>query len=151
MLWLAQQNDPSKVIPIVIALVIAVLVLGGAIMFLRRKLLSREQDTVEDEGLLQGLRRMRDEGKLSQAEFDAARRKMVMKSAERLKSPAKSNKQATQSADANLLASRGELEAAAAEALLRSQQRAASLKPPAQAKPAPSDTAHPPKPHKPTS
>lgn len=83
-----QAND---VIPWVIGLVAALLVLFGGALMVRKWMLKPDSSPASDEGLLEGLRRLRDEGKLSDAEYQQARKQMVGKAAERMKTSESSN------------------------------------------------------------
>lgn len=63
------------------------LVGGLAIMLFRRKLLKGD-DPAADETLFESLRRMRDSGQMSIEEYEAARKTMVKKAAEKMNKPA---------------------------------------------------------------
>ncbi|MFN5944256.1 MAG: hypothetical protein ACK5ZG_01685 [Phycisphaerae bacterium] len=71
-----QVND---VIPWVIGLVVALLVLVGGAVLVRKWMLRSDSGTASDEGLMEGLRRARDEGKISQEEFDRTRKQIIAK------------------------------------------------------------------------
>lgn len=87
---LAQSTkQANNVVPWVIALVIAVLVLFGGALLVRKWML-RGDISPGDEGLLESMRRMRDEGKLSDEEYQQARKQMIGKAAERMKTSDKS-------------------------------------------------------------
>jgi hypothetical protein len=59
--------------------VLIVLVLAGAVavMMVRRRLLQGESSVDASEGLLDSMRRLRDSGEMSAAEFEAARKSMA--------------------------------------------------------------------------
>jgi hypothetical protein len=63
--------------------VLIVVVVAAALVLLkyRGRLLARDSDAALHEGLFENLRRMRNQGRLTQEEYDAARRKMVAKAA----------------------------------------------------------------------
>lgn len=79
MLVLAQSQRASDVVPWVVGLVVAVLVLFGAAVAARKWMLRSDSGTASDEGLMEGLRRARDEGKISQEEFDRTRKQIIAK------------------------------------------------------------------------
>lgn len=56
-------------------LIVAVAVGGGALLAYRRRLFAR--DAGAESGILNSLRGMRDRGQITQAEFDAARKRMA--------------------------------------------------------------------------
>ena len=70
------------------ALIAVVLVAALILMRYRGRLLARDADTALHEGLFENLRRMRDQGRLTQEEYDAARRKMAAKAAGKAPPPA---------------------------------------------------------------
>lgn len=76
---LAQAQRASDVVPWVIGLVAAVLVLFGAAVAVRKWMLRGDSGSASDEGLMEGLRRARDEGKISQDEFDRTRKQIIAK------------------------------------------------------------------------
>ncbi len=101
---LVQAQTPKSSYEALIWLgVMLVLTVAGGIfvMFVRRRLFGGGQDGIGEEGILDSLRRMRDQGEISQQEFESARRAMLEKAMSR-KSPAKSAKP-----DADAGASRG--------------------------------------------
>lgn len=61
------------------ALIVVVVVAGLVIMKIRASMLSKEREG--DDGVFAGLRAMRDAGKLSSAEYDAARKRLAAKAA----------------------------------------------------------------------
>jgi hypothetical protein len=69
-----QAND---IIPWVIGLVVALLLLVGGAVLVRKWMLRGDSGTASDEGLMEGLRRARDEGKISQDEFDRTRKQII--------------------------------------------------------------------------
>ncbi len=71
-----QAND---IIPWVIGLVVALLLLVGGAVLVRKWMLRGDSGTASDEGLMEGLRRARDEGKISQEEFDRTRKQIIAK------------------------------------------------------------------------
>ena len=79
MLVLAQSQRASEIVPWVVGLVAAVLVLFGAAVAARKWMLRGDSGTASDEGLMEGLRRARDEGKISQDEFDRTRKQIIAK------------------------------------------------------------------------
>lgn len=78
LITLAQSSVPkasSSALIWVVVLIIAVMILGAALMVLRKKMF--EPDASESQaGLLETLRAMHRRGELSDGEFEAARRKM---------------------------------------------------------------------------
>ncbi len=85
---LAQKKyDSMSVILVVLALLALTLVGGLVIMLFRRKLLSKEEEAA-NETLFESLRRMRDSGQMSIDEYEAARKTMVKKAAEKMNKPA---------------------------------------------------------------
>lgn len=89
-LWLiAQQatrqstSSPGQVLAWVAILIVAVVVLGLAVLVLRRKLLSRDDAGMNPTTLMESLRQMRDSGEMSSQEYDAVRKKLAGKVANR--------------------------------------------------------------------
>lgn len=74
----------------VAVLILCVIGLGLAILAMRRRLLSRDADSDFQSGILDSLRAMRDEGRLTQEEYDAARRRMTARFAGKAERPAPS-------------------------------------------------------------
>ena len=59
------------------SLIVAVVVLSAVVLMVRRKLLTADRvEASAPAGLLESLRRMKAEGRLSEAEFEAARAKL---------------------------------------------------------------------------
>lgn len=85
-LFLARQVDTTSVILLVVAFGVLTLIGGLGIMLFRRKLLKNEDDAGE-ETLFESLRRMRDSGQMSIAEYEAAKKAIVKKAAERMDKP----------------------------------------------------------------
>jgi hypothetical protein len=83
---IAQTNsNVNSVVPWVIGLVVAVLVLFGAAVLARKWMLRSDTNPAADETLMESLRRARDEGKISQDEFDRTRKQIIAKTKERMK------------------------------------------------------------------
>lgn len=74
---LAQGGDPTRVLVWIGVLIVAVVVLFGALMLVKRKLFGRVKDEAADRGLLDDLRAMRDRGEISKEEYDATRKAMA--------------------------------------------------------------------------
>jgi hypothetical protein len=68
---------PTDVLVWVGLLIVAVMVLGAAILVLRRNVLSRGGPADQSPGFMEDLRRMRDRGEITPEEFEAARRAMI--------------------------------------------------------------------------
>ncbi len=81
MLVAATAAQSSGGTPRVLAwvLVLIVLVLAGAVavLLIRRRVLGSQGATDGTEGLMQSLRRLRDEGRMTHEEYEAARRSMA--------------------------------------------------------------------------
>lgn len=67
------RPDPGGVLIWVLVLIGLVLLLGGAVLWLRAKLLSRDRQRGGDEGMLESMRRLRDRGLMSEEEFARTR------------------------------------------------------------------------------
>ncbi|MGH7130619.1 MAG: SHOCT domain-containing protein [Phycisphaerales bacterium] len=80
LLILAQSNksaDTMRVVLWVGLLIGALMVLGAVIMVIRTKILVKETGSNKSAGPLEDLRRMRDTGAISEAEFSAAKAKVA--------------------------------------------------------------------------
>lgn len=75
---LAQGSAPAgSVVVWVIALIVAALVGGLVILAVRKKMLEPDRVEVASEGLFDSLRRMRDSGEITGAEYENARRRLI--------------------------------------------------------------------------
>ncbi len=63
------------------ALIVVVMIAGLVILKIRESMLARESGRGNDEGLLSGLRRMRDLGEISPEQYDVARKSMAARAA----------------------------------------------------------------------
>ncbi len=72
----ARARSVTPVLLWVSALILLVLALGLIILFMRRRLLSKDAGEA-DAGLMDELRSLRDQGRISPEEYDAARKRMV--------------------------------------------------------------------------
>ncbi len=73
---LASSNQADVVLWVGVLIVILVLA-GLGVVWMRRRLLSRQDDAGSQAMLMEDLRRMRDGGQISTEEFDAARRALT--------------------------------------------------------------------------
>ena len=71
----------TKLLVLLGGLIVAVVVLGLVILKVRGATLGKSASGADQEGLLAGLRRMRDAGEISPDEYDAARKGMAAKAA----------------------------------------------------------------------
>jgi hypothetical protein len=79
---LAAGSVPTGTLLILLGgLIVAVVILGLVMIKVRGATLGKAGTAVEQEGLLAGLRRLRDRGEISPEEYDAARRSMVSRAA----------------------------------------------------------------------
>lgn len=62
-------------------LIVVVVVAGLVVLKVRSMILARESGAANQEGLLIGLRRMRERGEISQEEYDTARKSMAARAA----------------------------------------------------------------------
>jgi len=87
MLTLARDSSAATTQILILVAVFAGLMLAGGfmILMLRRRLLTKE-DAAQDTGLFDALKQMRDSGEMSKEEYEVARKRMVTKAAEKLKS-----------------------------------------------------------------
>lgn len=67
----------GSVVVWVIALIVAALVGGLVILAVRKKMLEPDRAEVASEGLFDSLRRMRDSGEITGAEYENARRRLI--------------------------------------------------------------------------
>lgn len=71
------SRNPSRIL-VPVAGLIVVAVLGGlGVMAVRRRMLAKDTAAADQGGLLEDLRRLRDTGQISPAEFDAARKSIA--------------------------------------------------------------------------
>jgi hypothetical protein len=84
---LAAGGDPSRVFVWVGILIFATIAGGIAILFTRRRLLSRDSSTEDAAGLMQSLRSMRDSGKITPEEYDATRKSIAERAVGRSSTP----------------------------------------------------------------
>jgi hypothetical protein len=76
----SSQSVPVGSILMWVAVLVAAIMVGGlGIMLLRRRVLSRDEGLAASEGLLDSLRRLRDNGEISVDEYNAARKAMASK------------------------------------------------------------------------
>lgn len=80
---LAQSGQgASEALVWAMVLIVAAIVGGFVILAVRKRMLSVPKDDIASEGLFDALRRMRDNGELSQSEYDAARKRILEKAME---------------------------------------------------------------------
>jgi hypothetical protein len=82
----ARARSVTPMLLWVSALILVVIALGLIILFMRRRLLSKDS-TDASAGLMDELRTLRDQGRISPEEYDAARRQMVAGFAGRKSAP----------------------------------------------------------------
>lgn len=80
---LAQSGrGASEALVWAMVLIVAAIVGGFVILEVRKRMLATPKDDIGSEGLFDALKRMRDNGELSQGEYDAARRRILEKAME---------------------------------------------------------------------
>lgn len=80
MMVLAQtqgQKDPTKLLIWIGIFIVAVVILGVAIMLVRRRVLGNEDSRAGEQGFFDELRAMRDSGKMTEEEYDLARKSLA--------------------------------------------------------------------------
>lgn len=82
------QGDPLKVFLYTALLIGIVVILTAVLLFVRRKTKSMGGEVVQSSSIMDSLRRMHAEGKLSDEEFQAARAKLVSKIRTGIEKPA---------------------------------------------------------------
>lgn len=89
-LTLAQPGSgPAGTAVVWVLILIGAAIAGGfVIMMVRRKMLEPEGNDIGSEGLFDSLRRMRESGELSQAEYETARRRIIEQATEGKARPA---------------------------------------------------------------
>lgn len=76
----APSSQPAGEVLLWVGVLSGLLLVGAlGIMWYRRRVLADDDASADDEGLLQRLARLRDEGRMSQAEYDAARRSLIQR------------------------------------------------------------------------
>jgi hypothetical protein len=74
----ANTSDSTFKVVVWVGALIALTLLGGlGVLLARRKLLSKSTDAADDTSLMGTLRRMRDTGQISDAEYESTRKAMV--------------------------------------------------------------------------
>jgi flagellar biosynthesis/type III secretory pathway M-ring protein FliF/YscJ len=81
---LAQARGTATVgVMLWVGVLIGVLLVAGVVLMLvHRKLLGRGEDAAGDDGLMDSLRRLRDSGRMSKEEFEAAKKTIARRSVE---------------------------------------------------------------------
>ncbi|CAG0955012.1 hypothetical protein PHYC_00414 [Phycisphaerales bacterium] len=78
MTLLAQQTrDPTRLLLWLGIFIVAVVILGVAIMMVRRRVLGSDMSRETEQGFLDELRQMRDSGKMTKEEYDLARKSLT--------------------------------------------------------------------------
>ena len=81
----AQTHQPQSVVPMILLIVVMIFItmlLGAAILALRRRMFDRGPGSAHPGSMLDELRRMHKSGRLSDAEFETARRALSAKLAD---------------------------------------------------------------------
>lgn len=71
------SGGTPRVLAWVVVLIVCVLAGAVAVLLIRRRVLGSQTASDGTEGLMQSLRRMRDEGRMTHEEYEAARRSMA--------------------------------------------------------------------------
>lgn len=77
------SKDPTKLLIWLGIFIIAVVILGVAIMLVRRRVLGGEDHRAGEQGFFDELREMRDSGKMTPEEYDLARKSLASRLAGR--------------------------------------------------------------------